>query len=559
MKHSTKWWVGLGLAATVVVSTGASQVIASNDQVAQTSPKPRAVPILSELPVLGSLFSDAMIAQAPAAPSPLMLPPIPTREMELAQNFVYATNDKWGPLMGVPALSSVFDAGRAIAVRSADSPRDGLNDLMLDIDVMTRVIQKRLVESDKGINQIGGIYLEGFGPLFVVRVSFPVQPPVSDGGSVTKTPDDVWTQVLREVAGGRFPTAPNASPYQAQRVDVLKTNLMNVLKQATNIRNILASERVNVLVFGSAPQTERGIADMSQPMTMLAASMPKSVVDSWSSGGAEPAADTLKPVSVDAAALGEDTAIMSRILSGMVKKHLGEEREAKSDSYELAISADSVVWGGMEPSNSNAVYLPGYGAIFSIRVDFPLAELEPLPEMDPAEAGSLWEQTRHELMNPDSAASSSGSSSYGEWSVDGVTVYQNQPNAEPDGEYDPNKMKNLKAAIVEALRYAGNMKSINPNESVVIAVRGVSVGRKINRQNDLFKVRESGVLMTFHAKKSDLTNAESLSEAEMERRITTTLSSASGSAKAVVVPVLYKTSTMTQPSGSGGSTIIRSR
>jgi hypothetical protein len=108
-----------------------------------------------------------------------------------------------------------------------------------------------------GGKSVRALYLDGFGPLIMVKVNFPVHSP---GVVETKTPepaeDSEWTVAQRAVRGldeeVRWTGSSSSGvPYDAARVDGLKKHLIQALKNASNMKGVKPDEHINVSVFGS--------------------------------------------------------------------------------------------------------------------------------------------------------------------------------------------------------------------------------------------------------------------------------------------------------------------
>lgn len=108
---------------------------------------------------------------------------------------------------------------------------------------------------------------------------------------------------------------------------------------------------------------------------------------------------------------------------------------------------------------TQALYLEGYGAVFFLPVDFPLAAPPqgqiPTPKESPGDP--VWSQAANELRG----------------------VPQTTPKAAAP-QYDAQKVENLKAALIGTLRHAANLRARRPNDVVTIVVttrQNLAVGR----------------------------------------------------------------------------------
>lgn len=143
-----------------------------------------------------------------------------------------------------------------------------------DLFVMARVISRTLerAEGDRPVTKMGipilltgsgrsvrPMYIEGLGPLFMIKVSFPLlQPPKVEEKKTAKkrAADTEWAEAQNEV----FPNVEawvdepdRGSNYNEEQVELLKKELVGALKSASNMRGLKPDEFVNIAVFGYAP------------------------------------------------------------------------------------------------------------------------------------------------------------------------------------------------------------------------------------------------------------------------------------------------------------------
>jgi hypothetical protein len=98
---------------------------------------------------------------------------------------------------------------------------------------------------------------------------------------------------------------------------------------------------------------------------------------------------------------------------------------------------------------TQALYLDGYGAVFFLPVDFPLAapSQEQVPLKNESSGDPVWSQTANEL--------------------------RGAPQATPRAaapQYDAQRVENLKAALVGTLRHAANLRTRRPSDAISIVV-----------------------------------------------------------------------------------------
>jgi hypothetical protein len=143
-----------------------------------------------------------------------------------------------------------------------------------DLFVMARVISRTLDRAqadgvDYKLNvpmlltgsgrSVRPLYIEGLGPLFMIKVNFPLLPPPKPSEKTTKAPpeDNEWSTAHREVFGQTEVVLPDEPPsrssvYKEEKVDLLKKELVGALKNASNIRGLASNEFINIAVFGHA-------------------------------------------------------------------------------------------------------------------------------------------------------------------------------------------------------------------------------------------------------------------------------------------------------------------
>ncbi|HPC96675.1 MAG TPA: hypothetical protein PLU87_17145 [Sedimentisphaerales bacterium] len=115
-------------------------------------------------------------------------------------------------------------------------------------------------------------------------------------------------------------------------------------------------------------------------------------------------------------------------------------------------------FGGAEGDAGRTMYLQGYGVLFVMDVDYPLApgpQLEPNqpPQQPQAETDPVWARTRDEIYRP---------ASFDPWRDTDV--------ARP--RYSAEKVENLKTTVIQTLVHAANIRCLAPEESVIVRVTG---------------------------------------------------------------------------------------
>ena len=163
-------------------------------------------------------------------------------------------------------------------IPAAEIERDDHLAIERDIHVMSHIFDRVL---KKPVNRIGGvftvmddffgrdshvtqvIYADGYGAMFFMDVDFAlVGPPPAPEAKEPNEPDErvdtAWKQAERElyappnVTRGRGTESRPEPEYDAEKVELLKKNLIETLKHAANIRALKSDESVILTVTGRA-------------------------------------------------------------------------------------------------------------------------------------------------------------------------------------------------------------------------------------------------------------------------------------------------------------------
>jgi hypothetical protein len=167
-------------------------------------------------------------------------------------------------------------AGKPLVIRSSNpDPKEEAN-LEEDLAVMTHLFDKSFEDLPGGrphAFKAAGIdvfftpgqtpmrcfYLDGYGAVFLLNVSFPLVPPPQKVDREKPAVDSAWAEAQEELFGqpseGRF--GGPAEEYSEEKVTKLKESLFDTLKNATNIRGLKSDDSIVVVVFGSST-TPRG-------------------------------------------------------------------------------------------------------------------------------------------------------------------------------------------------------------------------------------------------------------------------------------------------------------
>jgi len=201
----------------------------------------------------------------------------------------------------------------------------------------------------------------------------------------------------------------------------------------------------------------------------------------------------------DLANVTADLNIMSRILDNK----LGRAHPAIYSPYERSLTElDTLLRGSVRAgaTQTQAMYVQGYAAIFFIDVDFPLSPPQAQAEKVKEGADQVWEQTKWEI-----TASNK----------DLPLEYMHQQDAAAR-QYDKDVVEQLKTNLVKTLKHAANIRNLKPDEWVILVVVGTRPGIVVAEQGDeqhRFQYILSGAsrkgetsppILTIRAKKADI-------------------------------------------------------
>lgn len=168
------------------------------------------------------------------------------------------------------------------------------------------------------------------------------------------------------------------------------------------------------------------------------------------SGDGDPAAQ---------ASLEEDLAVMSHLLDKTIGEKVGgggRERTAMGINVAFGPNADPI----------RTLYLDGYGAVFMLRVNFPLLAPPKASEAskEKSEEASEWEEAKRELEARDEGYG-------GVRSIPPRTLRYPAPG-EAGEAYSEQKVAQLKDALLESLKNASNIRNLKADDSITVCVFG---------------------------------------------------------------------------------------
>jgi hypothetical protein len=166
-------------------------------------------------------------------------------------------------------------------------------------------------------------------------------------------------------------------------------------------------------------------------------------------------------------AINEDMNVMARIF----ETNLEQDRITTSRGGIFIPSRDlfGMYMGGR--GDIQSMYLQGYGAIFMLKVDFPLSPSSEEKKEEKAtkkteEGDPVWQVTKQQMFEPEK-------------------VHTRRTTDRPEVKYDPEKVENLKTTLIKTLKHATNIRVLKPDESVILTVTGSgeATGTKIITAN----------------------------------------------------------------------------
>lgn len=207
----------------------------------------------------------------------------------------------------------------------------------------------------------------------------------------------------------------------------------------------------------------------------------------------------------DTGAIREELSIMTRVL----ERALNEEGERRARPFKFEFG--DFAMGAR--SELDAMYLEGYGAVFFLEVDYPLAPgpvKAAKPEPKEGAEDDVWDKARREVR---------GEPEPGEDDDAGLVVMETR---KPARAYEAEAVESLRGRVVGVLRQARNLKCLRDGETVTVVVLGPGEGerggarrgktRTVTGGGSRVTVYTSGgdaagrgqTVMTFRVRKSDL-------------------------------------------------------
>jgi hypothetical protein len=206
-----------------------------------------------------------------------------------------------------------------------------------------------------------------------------------------------------------------------------------------------------------AREVEEHVAELNLEFSRDGQWFGSQVLENIPFGSASPTAPTIvltQPgTSNQVAEILEDLTVMSRLL---------QKTALRSPSRD---NQDTVLGLQMAPGGAtrrpHPVYLQGYGALILASVRFPLLAPpeSPEPEQPAATPENDWERTRRELYGRPNKP-------------DPMAPALERFTAKISAQYDGRLVRQLKEAVLAALKNASHIRHLNPTDTIAVAITG---------------------------------------------------------------------------------------
>lgn len=150
----------------------------------------------------------------------------------------------------------------------------------------------------------------------------------------------------------------------------------------------------------------------------------------------------------------EDVSVMRRILENKLRQ---ANLLPPAGPFSLFVGDAYPYFGRGDGDAGRSMYLQGYGLLFVMDVDYPLApgpQVEPNDTPEPkVEGDPLWARTREEIYQPQR-----------------LDRKKNAGESRPT--YSAEKVESLKTTVIQTLVHAANIRCLAPEESVIVRLTG---------------------------------------------------------------------------------------
>ena len=157
--------------------------------------------------------------------------------------------------------------------------------------------------------------------------------------------------------------------------------------------------------------------------------------------------------------INEDLKIMSKILQNELNQQPQKTEWIFKDSKWVPTNPDTGTILGLNANSLNSMYLEGYGALFEMNVNYPLSipyEALAGESQNKENDYSVWERTKQQILEPQSSSD----------------MYYRPVKETPEIIYDSQDVENIKTSLIKTLKYASNIRALQPDESVILKIIG---------------------------------------------------------------------------------------
>jgi hypothetical protein len=239
-----------------------------------------------------------------------------------------------------------------------------------------------------------------------------------------------------------------------------------VLVTLSMLATVLAKAQTSISVTPSPAPSQAPESVPAPPALPASASVDlvsNNMFDGFSFGSRTSSAGTVlvipseQTTTQDLITINEDMNVMSRIF----EKNLEQERVTTIGSS-IFLPGRRERYGALLGSSRGQIqsmYLQGFGALFLLKVDFPLSpppdeKKEQQQEPQKAEQGDpVWRQIKQEIYEPEK-------------------IRRDRRKDRQESKYDAEKVENLKTTLIKTLKHAANIRCLKPDESVILTVVG---------------------------------------------------------------------------------------
>jgi hypothetical protein len=205
----------------------------------------------------------------------------------------------------------------------------------------------------------------------------------------------------------------------------------------------------------------------------------------------------------------QDMNIMARIFDKKLNYplRLGEGRSIDLGGLLASNRGKHFISG--DDKATKAIYVGGYGAVFLIKVNFPLSPPQEV-KVEKVEEGvdPIWQETKQEIYTSKEVRATIAASPDNIVLDRALKYLHTQPSVLP--EYDAEKVDELKRKLIKTLKHAANIRSLKPQDCVVLAVTGTAqpvIITKIHVLKDDKAGKTISVTPTIHEPSSPLSSA----------------------------------------------------